>query len=341
MLTESGGAGLAPIVALDGHEVSPSEWVVREWFLDGFAPFRDYCAWATGLYANIPQLFGMRAEVTKEACACDGAPACEYRIRWFPEEETATEAYNESRIEMLNARLEALQADGRRPRVRRRPRGRARSASSCRPRARSRRRSSCWRSKRSPTPTSTCTRPGSATTTPSVSRTRSSPSSTTTTSTISWSRCGRSAGATVGSARSTTSDDSSRKSGSCSRRTDDSSRPRSTPPPRSKRPAARRRPPRALLELSNSLAELATADEMAGAHRPGSHRGHRLRPRRGGAVRAERRDRTRRRDARLHERRRGAPALDGGTGRAGQVRQPRRERVGPRSGRRPADAVAC
>ena len=52
----------------------------------------------------------MRAEVTKEACACDGAPRCEYRIRWFPEEETATEAYNESRIAMLNARLEALQA---------------------------------------------------------------------------------------------------------------------------------------------------------------------------------------------------------------------------------------
>jgi hypothetical protein len=109
MLNESGGAGLAPIIALEGHEVGPTEWVVDEWFLGGFAPFRDYCAWASGLYANIPELFGMRAEVEQVACACDGAPRCEYRIRWFPDEETTADAYNASRIALLNARLEALQ----------------------------------------------------------------------------------------------------------------------------------------------------------------------------------------------------------------------------------------
>jgi len=110
MLTESGGAGLAPVVAFDGFETGPNEWLVREWFLDDFAPYRDYCAWAQGLYSNIPQLFGMRADVTKEACQCDGAPRCEYRVRWFPEDETASAAYVETRIAMLNARLEALQA---------------------------------------------------------------------------------------------------------------------------------------------------------------------------------------------------------------------------------------
>ena len=43
-----------------------TRWTVHEWFLPGFAPYRVYCSWATGLYANIPMLFGMRAEVTKE-----------------------------------------------------------------------------------------------------------------------------------------------------------------------------------------------------------------------------------------------------------------------------------
>src|SRR5258706_11505447 len=48
MITESGGASLAPVIALEGHEVGPAEWIVHEWFRDGFEPFREYCAWATG-----------------------------------------------------------------------------------------------------------------------------------------------------------------------------------------------------------------------------------------------------------------------------------------------------
>jgi diguanylate cyclase (GGDEF)-like protein len=110
MITEAGGAGLAPVLGFDGHEVGPAEWVVRDWFVDGFEPYRVYCSWATGLYSNIPLLFGMRAEVTKEACACDGAPACVYRIRWFPEDPAATSDYADARIQMLTARLDALQA---------------------------------------------------------------------------------------------------------------------------------------------------------------------------------------------------------------------------------------
>jgi diguanylate cyclase (GGDEF)-like protein len=108
MITESGGASLAPVIGLEGHEVGPAEWIVREWFRDGFAPFRQYCAWATGLYANIPKLFGMRPEVEHIACACDGAPACEYRIRWFPDEPAAATEFLETRIEVLTARLESL-----------------------------------------------------------------------------------------------------------------------------------------------------------------------------------------------------------------------------------------
>ena len=60
----------------DGLEVGPNEWLVR-----GVVPRRLRALprllplGRPGLYANIPQLFGMRAEVEKDACACDGAPA--------------------------------------------------------------------------------------------------------------------------------------------------------------------------------------------------------------------------------------------------------------------------
>ncbi len=50
----------------------------------------------------------MRPEVVHEECACDGAPACRYRIRWFPDEPGATTEFLESRIEILTARLESL-----------------------------------------------------------------------------------------------------------------------------------------------------------------------------------------------------------------------------------------
>jgi diguanylate cyclase (GGDEF)-like protein len=109
VITESGGAGLAPAIAIEGHEVDADEWVVREWFAEEFAPFPEYCAWAAGLYSNIPTLFGMRAQVTKEACACEGAAACEYRIRWFPDDATVAADNFEARIRVLTARLEGLQ----------------------------------------------------------------------------------------------------------------------------------------------------------------------------------------------------------------------------------------
>src|SRR5262249_33731575 len=47
-------------------------------------------------------------EVEKLACACDGAPACQYRIRWFPEEAEASTEFLQSRVEVLTARLESL-----------------------------------------------------------------------------------------------------------------------------------------------------------------------------------------------------------------------------------------
>ena len=68
-----------------------------------------YCSWAAGLYSNIPKLFGLRAEVEKVACVCDGAPVCEYHIQWFPDDATAVADNFEARIQMMTARLEGLQ----------------------------------------------------------------------------------------------------------------------------------------------------------------------------------------------------------------------------------------
>ncbi len=108
VIVESGGASLAPIISLTGYATGPTEWIVDERFHDGFEHFPEYCDWASGLYANIPKLFGMRPEVEHIACACDGAPACRYRIRWFPDEAGAETEFLESRIEILTARLESL-----------------------------------------------------------------------------------------------------------------------------------------------------------------------------------------------------------------------------------------
>ncbi len=70
-----------------------------------------------------------------------------------------------------------------------------------------------------------------------------------------------------------------------------SSPPRSTPRPRVEEPRRQAQTARALLELSNSLAEHRHRRRDGRAHRPGGHRRDRLRPRRGDPVRARRRDR--------------------------------------------------
>ena len=112
--------------------VGPAEWIVREWFLDGFAPFPEYCAWADRALLEHPaSCSGCAPRSSKEACACDGAPACEYRVRWFPDDAAAAAEYFETRIQVLTARLEVAAGDGRRSRLRRRPRAASSARSSC------------------------------------------------------------------------------------------------------------------------------------------------------------------------------------------------------------------
>ena len=48
-----------------------------EWFIDGFAPFPEFCRFVAKQYAMIPMFFGLpEAEVTEETCQCRGDLAC-------------------------------------------------------------------------------------------------------------------------------------------------------------------------------------------------------------------------------------------------------------------------
>jgi diguanylate cyclase (GGDEF)-like protein len=109
MLTEGGGASLVPIISLVGEVVSENEWRVHIKFDEPFEPFREFCAWSAGLLTSIPKLFAFRAEVTEEECACDGHPACTYRVRWLPADAETQLAALEQNNQLLAARLASLQ----------------------------------------------------------------------------------------------------------------------------------------------------------------------------------------------------------------------------------------
>ncbi len=242
MITESGGAGLAPVIELAGHQADTNEWVVHESFVPGFEPFPEYCAWAAGLYSNIPALFGLRADVVKTACACEGAEACEYRIRWFPDDETVDALNFEARIQVLTARLEALQetvndlvSDDDLERVL--------AESLCRRRVQFRRLGSYSRWKRCPLRTSMCTRRVSATTRPRASHVRSWKTTALSTNAGSLLKCNQLAVAMVDSPRLRPRVGISRRSGSYFRPTPGWSPPRSIRPPRSRMPVVKPRRP--------------------------------------------------------------------------------------------------
>jgi diguanylate cyclase (GGDEF)-like protein len=103
--------GVSTIRVTEGEEVGPAEWAVRERFKDGFAPFKEFCAFTAGMLAMLPKLFGLPAgDVVEESCCCDGAQFCSYRLRWYPQsDETRQRNYFETRSHLLEARLETLQ----------------------------------------------------------------------------------------------------------------------------------------------------------------------------------------------------------------------------------------
>ncbi|HEY2429494.1 MAG TPA: EAL domain-containing protein [Acidimicrobiales bacterium] len=102
---------LAAVVEVDGEELGETEWRLRQRFRHPWAPFKEYCWYSVGLFAVTPRLFGYPpAEVVEEECACDGAPACVFRVRWEVIDEPVRRAeYWETRAHVLEGRLETVQ----------------------------------------------------------------------------------------------------------------------------------------------------------------------------------------------------------------------------------------
>ena len=100
-----------PIRRYETTEVAPNEWTVREHFVDGFAPYPEYCEFSAGQYALLPLFFGLpQADVIEEACQCRGDDTCLFRIRWDEVDPAQSRIeYLEMRTQVLEARLEQLQ----------------------------------------------------------------------------------------------------------------------------------------------------------------------------------------------------------------------------------------
>jgi diguanylate cyclase (GGDEF)-like protein len=101
---------LLPIRRYELTEVNATEWTIREWFIEGFAPYPEFCEFQAGQYALISAAFGLeRAEVIEEACQCRGDPSCLFRLRWEDENDvTARLSYFEMHSRHVEMQLEHL-----------------------------------------------------------------------------------------------------------------------------------------------------------------------------------------------------------------------------------------
>ena len=111
LAANTGTNPLVPIRRYETTEVGPNEWTIREWFLEGFEPFPEFCGFVAQQYAMVPLFFGLpEAEVIEEECQCRGDRACLFRMRWAEiDEVTARADYFEARAKQLESRLEQLQ----------------------------------------------------------------------------------------------------------------------------------------------------------------------------------------------------------------------------------------
>ena len=100
-----------PIVHAASEQVGPTEWLVRSRFTEGFEPFAAYCVYGAGTLASTPRIFGFApGEVVEEACQTRGAAECVFRVRWDPMDEATRKVdLLETKVQLVEGRLEALQ----------------------------------------------------------------------------------------------------------------------------------------------------------------------------------------------------------------------------------------
>jgi diguanylate cyclase (GGDEF)-like protein len=107
------GASTNPLLPMRRYEITEigqTEWTFREWFIDGFDPYPEFCAFFAGLYAGIPTYFGFpAAEVVEEECQCRGDSACLFRLRWEEDDAGMSRGQNHDvHTKLLEARLDQL-----------------------------------------------------------------------------------------------------------------------------------------------------------------------------------------------------------------------------------------
>ena len=64
---------LVPIRCYEKTEVASNEWVIREWFKDGFEPFPEFCDFVALQLRLIPVIFRLPpGDVTEETVSVPG-----------------------------------------------------------------------------------------------------------------------------------------------------------------------------------------------------------------------------------------------------------------------------
>lgn len=102
----------AIVEATSGEPLGDDGYRMSLRLASGFEPFPALCAWNRGLLAVVPTVFGLPpGDVTEDVCACTGAPACQFTVRWqasgSPEEQVGA---LQVRVQVLQERLDAVEA---------------------------------------------------------------------------------------------------------------------------------------------------------------------------------------------------------------------------------------
>jgi diguanylate cyclase (GGDEF)-like protein len=110
--SREGGNPLLPIRGTDTRRIAPNQWAVRNWFVEGFEPYPEFCDFTAGQYALIPVFFGCEAaDVVEETCQCRGDEVCLFRVQWRQVDADRSRAdYLEVHSQILEARLDQLHA---------------------------------------------------------------------------------------------------------------------------------------------------------------------------------------------------------------------------------------
>ena len=110
----AGGTDFNPLVPIrhyDKTEVASNEWIIREWFEEGFEPFPEFCDFVAMQYTLIPVIFRLPlGEVIEEQCQARGDESCVFRMRWQEHEADVNvlEQFR-ARAELAELRLEQVQ----------------------------------------------------------------------------------------------------------------------------------------------------------------------------------------------------------------------------------------